>query len=106
MTITIDDDDPLILARVYGSLEAAELAGVSFREVDYWTREGAIRPAVEACGSGSRRVWTGEQVQWLCRIADVRASAAQHGLILTVQAINDLWTAMESGRRWRLTLTA
>lgn len=103
---TIHDDDPLILARTFSSLEAADLCGLSYREVDYWTREGAIRPAVEANGSGSRRVWTAEQVQWLARIANVRCAAGQAGLILTVQAVNDIWSACEESRRWRLTLTA
>jgi len=107
VTITThDDDDPLILTRTYSSLEAADLVGISYREVDYWTREGAIRPAVEANGSGSRRVWTAEQVQWLQRIANVRTAAAQAGCVLMIAAVNDIWTACESGRQWRLNLRA
>jgi DNA-binding transcriptional MerR regulator len=105
VTTTINDD-PLILARTYSTVEAAALVGISFREVDYWTREGAIRPAVEAAGSGSRRVWTAEQVQWLQRIANVRLAATQAGFVLTMEGVNDIWTACESGRQWRLTLRA
>ena len=93
-------DDPLILTRTYSSSEVADLVGLSFREVDYWTREGAIRPAVDACGSGSRRVWTAEQVQWLQRIANVRHAAALAGCVLMLSAVNDIWTACESGRTY------
>lgn len=40
------------------SREACDLADVSYRQVDYWTRIGLVRPDTPARGSGSRRRWT------------------------------------------------
>lgn len=39
----------------YRGSEAADLAGITFRQLDYWVRTGAVVPTVEAHGSGSRR---------------------------------------------------
>lgn len=37
------------------SMEFAERCGISFRQLDYYSRRGALRPAIPARGSGSRR---------------------------------------------------
>lgn len=42
--------------------------GVTYRQLDYWTRKGYITPAKPSPGSGVRRVWTPqvvEDVRWL-----------------------------------------
>lgn len=31
--------------------------GVTYRQLDYWTRQGWVRPEVEAAGSGYARAW-------------------------------------------------
>ena len=41
----------------YSSSEAARLAGVSYRQLDYWARTGFIKPARDARGRGSARRW-------------------------------------------------
>jgi len=45
----------LVESRWLTSAEFAAAAGLTYRQVDYWARTGV--PAVEADGSGSRRVW-------------------------------------------------
>lgn len=42
----------------YSSSEACAMAGVTYRQLDYWTRTGAARPSVGAYGSGSQRRWS------------------------------------------------
>jgi len=40
----------------YGSMTTAKIAGITYRQLDYWAREGLMRPSLaEATGSGSRR---------------------------------------------------
>ena len=44
--------DGLVSTRVL-----CQLAGITFRQADYWTRCGYLTPAIEAIGSGSRRLF-------------------------------------------------
>lgn len=44
------------------SVDAARSAGISYRQLDYWSRQGFIAPLVPATGSGSRRAWGVDQV--------------------------------------------
>lgn len=46
----------------YSTREAVDLAGVSYRQADYWIRRGLVEPAVNPVGSGTRRRWTVEDV--------------------------------------------
>jgi len=40
----------------YSGKKAAEIVGISYRQLDYWARTDLIRPSVaDAAGSGSRR---------------------------------------------------
>lgn len=43
--------------------QVCQLARVSYRQLDYWARTGALIPALEARGSGSRRRWTLSQAR-------------------------------------------
>lgn len=49
--------------------QAAAAAGITYRQLDYWTRAGVARPHVDARGSGSQRVWTAPEVEVLKRMA-------------------------------------
>ena len=43
----------------YGSKRAAEVVGISYRQLDYWARTKLITPSeAEASGSGSRRLYS------------------------------------------------
>lgn len=40
----------------YSGAKAAEIVGISYRQLDYWARTDLVRPSlVDAAGSGSRR---------------------------------------------------
>ena len=57
--------DTMIVIGEMGGPEAAERAGVSYRQLDYWARTGLIEPAVPAQGSGSRRLYSARDVRRL-----------------------------------------
>jgi DNA-binding transcriptional MerR regulator len=43
----------------YSGKKAAEIVGISYRQLDYWARTDLIRPSVtDAAGSGSRRQYS------------------------------------------------
>lgn len=44
------------------SPDAADLAGITYRQLDYWVRNGIVRPLVNASGSGSRRLIAREDI--------------------------------------------
>ncbi len=46
----------------FTSREAVDLAEVTYRQADYWTRLGLIEPMTGAHGSGSRRRWSIEDI--------------------------------------------
>lgn len=56
---------------------AAERSGATYRQIDYWTRAGVIRPTVPADGSGSLRGWSDEDVVVLTALART-ANALSH----------------------------
>ena len=42
----------------WSTIKAADICGLSFRQVDYYARTGLVVPSVQANGSGSRRRYT------------------------------------------------
>lgn len=43
----------------YSGKRAADIVGITYRQLDYWARTNLVRPsAVDAAGSGSRRQYT------------------------------------------------
>ena len=57
--------------RTFSSADACALAGINYRQLDYWCRVGTIAPAVPASGSGSKRGWTVQQILVLAVLARV-----------------------------------
>ena len=44
------------VAQDYSGKRAAEIVGISYRQLDYWARTDLVRPSItDATGSGSRR---------------------------------------------------
>lgn len=45
--------------RGFSTRRAAEIAGITYRQIDYWARTGLLKPSlVRAAGSGSRRLYS------------------------------------------------
>ena len=60
------------MGRLYSSKEAAKLSGISYRQLDHWTRLGVIKPEQEAKGTGTARRWSPAQLVELRVIAGLR----------------------------------
>ena len=73
----------------YSSIEVAEMAGVTYRQLDYWLRTGWLNIGSDGHGSGSRRRFTRAEALALVRIVK-RYTAAK-------SAIEDI----RSGVAWR-----
>lgn len=53
----------------FSTPEAAMLAGISYRQLDYFLRTGTVRPTWDALpGSGHCRRWSSEDVDRLCEV--------------------------------------
>ncbi|MCU1497568.1 MAG: putative MerR family transcriptional regulator [Acidimicrobiales bacterium] len=47
------------MAQHYSGKKAAEIVGITYRQLDYWARTDLVRPSVtDAAGSGSRRQYS------------------------------------------------
>jgi DNA-binding transcriptional MerR regulator len=55
------------------SREVCEHVGVTYRQLDHWTRCGLITPAQPAAGQGTRRRWSPADVERVRRIAAAAA---------------------------------
>lgn len=70
---------------------AADLARISYRQLDYWCRIGILTPSVtEAAGSGSRRRYS---------LEDVRCLAVLRAITSTGIPVSSLATVVEELRR-------
>lgn len=68
----------------YTSFQVCDLTGVSYRQLDYWTRTGLVRPSVhDASGCGSQRRWSQEDV------VEVRIVSALRGYGVTCSIIQE-----------------
>lgn len=56
----------------YSSASACVLAGVTYRQLDYWDKRGVIKPEVPARGSGSSRRYSAAQVEELALAVALR----------------------------------
>ena len=100
------EEDLFLDAPTYSTTEAAELCGLTFQTLHRLAAAGVISSHVPAHGSGRRREWSPVEVDRLQRLGDVYRAAHDAGLVLTYQAVADIWQALSTGRRWRLLLTA
>lgn len=57
------------MARLYSSDEARRLAGITYRQLDYWVRKGVVKPEQASAGRGTARRWSAIQVVELGVIA-------------------------------------
>ena len=65
---------------LYGSQMAARAAGVTYRQLDYWCRQGYLPAStVEASGSGTRRRFTRQQVWQIATCGALMASTPALG---------------------------
>jgi hypothetical protein len=66
--------------------DLAKLSGCSYRQADYWTRNGVLTPTRPARGQGSKRGWTLDDVA-LARVFLVLSGLGAVGAVLAAVAI-------------------
>jgi hypothetical protein len=95
------DDTP-----TYTTGDVARLSGIPAMTLHRLVTAGVITSSVPAAGSGTRRRWSSAELDRLCRIGDVYRAGHAAGVLLTWQAVADMWAAMEAGDAWELVLSA
>lgn len=93
-------------APTYSTGDAARLCGLPAMTLHRLAAAGVITATVPANGQGSRRRWSELEVSRLCRIGDVYRHAHTAGVLLTWQAVAEMWQTLAAGDVWRLSLTA
>jgi hypothetical protein len=101
-----DVTDVFMDAPTYSTTDAAALCGLPFAMLHRWAAAGVITSTVPANGSGTRRVWSPVDIDQLQRIGDVYREASARGLLVTWQAVHEMWQAMTDGTPWRVVLAA
>lgn len=79
--------DPATLS----ALDVCERAGITYRQLDYWIRTGAITPTQKANGSGTQRRFTEGDARAVRLAATLRALGAP---IATIGAVAGRWADM------------
>lgn len=69
-------------ARHFSTSEVADLTGASYRQLDYWSRNGVLVPEFEATGSGSRRSYSAADVE-RARVVRAVSELGAPGPVLT-----------------------
>lgn len=81
------------------SNEIAELAGLTYRQVDYYCRKGVISPMVDTDGSGVPRLWHVDQVPALMALAAVSTALREAG---GISRIGSVALFRRVARDWRI----
>jgi Na+(H+)/acetate symporter ActP len=88
-----------------GSLSSAQVcarAGVTYRQLDHWSRLGLVRPTVDSSGSGTQRQWDATSVAVVAvagRLARLGAPAhvrARAGAAVAEMATAQGWMVVEA----------
>ncbi len=75
----------------YTTPEACQLAGVSYRQLDYWSRRGLLVPSItEADGSGSQRRYSSFDVAQARVLGRLSALGIKPGQIEDHETLADL----------------
>lgn len=81
---------------VYRAPQVCALAGVTYRQIDYWCRTGLLRPPVAARGSGSQRLFDVREAQVAWTLG--RLSSLGPGFLVELGCLRDL----DEWRGWLL----
>ena len=83
----------------YSTTEVAAATGLSYRVLDYWTRNNVIRPSVsDDRGSGSKREFSETDVAVLHAVARVVHDLGELDLQASQRLIGLLWEGLHERR--------
>lgn len=84
--------------------DVARKAGISYRQLDYWLRNGVVEIKDPTPGNGVARTFTEDEVADIIALGRVIRDAHTAGLLLSRSAVGDVWDALAAGRTWKVTL--
>lgn len=64
--------------------DALRQTGISYRQLDYWVRQGWLRPEYPHAGSGTRREWTNDELDVAVRMAKLVKAGLAHDIAANV----------------------
>ena len=91
---------------LFSTDEAAGLAGLTPMHLHRWAAAGEIVPHRPASGYGSRREWSGADVDRLARIGAVYRQCLAAGFTLPPRMVGEIWDGLRRDGEWSLVLTA
>jgi len=78
-----------------GTVEACVRAGLSYRQLDYWVRTGAVTPSLaQARGSGTRRRWSAHDVRRLRAIGQLTGDLHALGVSTGTELVERVWEGL------------
>jgi DNA-binding transcriptional MerR regulator len=73
------------VAEGFSGQQAAQIVGITYRQLDYWARTNLLRPsAADAQGSGSRRIYTYRDLLELKVIKDMLDAGIKLGSVRNI----------------------
>lgn len=73
------------MAEGFSGQQAAQIVGITYRQLDYWARTNLLRPsAADAQGSGSRRIYTYRDLLELKVIKDMLDAGIKLGSVRNI----------------------
>jgi hypothetical protein len=81
----------------FSTAEAAAACGLTYREVDNWTRTRRRVAVDRRPRPRTRREWSTVDIERLARIAGVVHRAERAGLTVGMAAISAMWDALDAG---------
>lgn len=79
-------------ARAFAAHATARLAGITYRQLDYWCRTGLVWPTVrDANGSGSRRLFSADDVRLIALLGVLRGRAVGTADLTALVPVVTMW---------------
>lgn len=99
MSAQIESPSYAVPVALLRSPEVCDRAGITYRQLDLWSRKGVIAPVQEATGPGSRRLFSSPQVQALALLGTLASLGASTSVLGNVYALASEWpTDLWAGR--------
>ena len=67
------------LEQEYRAPEVCRLAGITYRQLDYWARNGSLKPSIrDSDGSGTSRIYSSDDVKKAQVLAELLGLGIRH----------------------------
>lgn len=84
--------EPSLPEGTYSSMQVCEMARITYRQLNYWTNHGYIKPEYESRGSGDWRYFTEDEAGAVVEVAKL------------VRQIENLRSLLISGVAWDIAM--